>query len=72
LFLFLIVGANDDESFDRLVASNIQFEKATGPIQALITGMEKRPEGLGSSKTVTLFRIEVFRGGLKWTVFRRY
>jgi hypothetical protein len=61
----------EHESFERLVASNLHYENATGPIQAMITGTEKRPEALGSSKMVTLFRVDVFRGGMKWTVFRR-
>ncbi len=57
-------------TFEELVAAS--FEQLSGPIMAIMQSAEERPEMHGSSKKITVFKIEVTQQGKTWTIYRRY
>lgn len=57
-------------TFEELVAAS--FEQLSGPIMAIIQNAEERPEMHGSSKKITVFKVEVTQQGKTWTIYRRF
>jgi hypothetical protein len=59
-------------SFQTIVAKTTGHMKDGGAYEAHVVGFEKRTETLQGSKLVTVFKIDVTKGTLSWSVFRRH